>query len=190
MKNRARRIVLFGAVVASLLVAAVTAAVSQGKTNAQATPAAQEVSGSIRLAGWTSGGSTEGVLLKQVLAGFAKKYPKIKVTYTALDPYQQNMLAQFAARKPPDVFYVDSNDFPDWAKQGLLEPLGPYIAKYKFSTKPYFPRLLNAFRYKSKLYGFPKGFSPLSMQVNTAMLSRAGVRRRRRGRSCGRSLSG
>ena len=161
MKNRARRIVLFGAVVASLLVAAVTAAVSQGRTNAQATPATQEVTGSIRLAGWTSGGSTEGVLLKQVLAGFAKKYPKIKVTYTALDPYQQNMLAQFAARKPPDVFYVDSNDFPDWAKQGLLEPLGPYIAKYKFSTKPYFPRLLNAFRYKAKLYGFPKGFSPL-----------------------------
>ncbi len=175
MKNRARRIVLFGAVVASLLVAAVTAAVSQGRTNAQATPATQEVTGSIRLAGWTSGGSTEGVLLKQVLAGFAKKYPKIKVTYTALDPYQQNMLAQFAARKPPDVFYVDSNDFPDWAKQGLLEPLGPYIAKYKFSTKPYFPRLLNAFRYKAKLYGFPKGFSPLSMQVNTAMLQRAGV---------------
>ena len=148
---------------------------AKARPNAQAAPAAQEVTGSIRLAGWTSGGSTEGVLLKQVLAGFAKKYPKIKVTYTALDPYQQNMLAQFAARKPPDVFYVDSNDFPDWAKQGLLEPLGPYIAKYKFSTKPFFPRLLNAFRYKAKLYGFPKGFSPLSMQVNTAMLQRAGV---------------
>ena len=86
MKNRARRIVLFGAVVASLLVAAVTAAVSQGKTNAQATPAAQEVSGSIRLAGWTSGGSTEGVLLKQVLAGFAKKYPKPRDDHRLVDP--------------------------------------------------------------------------------------------------------
>jgi multiple sugar transport system substrate-binding protein len=176
MENRARRVVLFGALAASLLVAALTAAASQGRTDAQAAPAAQEVTGSITLAGWTSGGSTEGVLLKQVLAGFAKKYPKIKVTYTALDPYQQNMLAQFAARRPPDVFYVDSNDFPDWAKQGLLEPLGPYITKYKFSTKPFYPRLLNAFRYKAKLYGFPKGFSPLSMEINTAMLSRVGGR--------------
>jgi multiple sugar transport system substrate-binding protein len=174
MENRARRIVLFGALGASLVVAALTAAASQGRTDAQAAPAAQEVTGSITLAGWTSGGSTEGVLLKQVLAGFAKKYPKIKVTYTALDPYQQNMLAQFAARKPPDVFYVDSNDFPDWAKQGLLEPLGPYITKYKFSTAPFYPRLLNAFRYKSKLYGFPKGFSPLSMEINTTMLARFG----------------
>lgn len=176
MENRARRIVLFGALAASLLVAALTAAASQGRTDGQAAPAAQEVTGSIKLAGWTSGGSTEGVLLKQMLTGFAKKYPKIKVTYTTLDPYQQNMLAQFAARKPPDVFYVDSNDFPDWAKQGLLEPLGPYITKYKFSTKPFYPRLLNAFRYKAKLYGFPKGFSPLSMEINTAMLARVGGR--------------
>jgi multiple sugar transport system substrate-binding protein len=134
--------------------------------------AAPEVSGSITLAGWTSGGSTEGVLLKQVLAGFAKKFPKIKVTYTALDPYQQNMLAKFAARKPPDVFYVDSNDFPDWAKQGLLEPLDSRISKTKFSTAPFFPRLLDAFKYKGKTYGFPKGFSPLSMEINTTMLAK------------------
>jgi multiple sugar transport system substrate-binding protein len=174
MKNRARRIVLFGALVASLVVAAVTAAVSQGKTDGQTAPAAQEVTGSIRLAGWTSGGSTEGILLRQVLAGFAKKYPKIKVSYTALDPYQQNMLAQFAARRPPDVFYVDSNDFPDWAKQGLLAPLDPYISKYKFNTKPFFPRLLSAFKYQGKTYGFPKGFSPLSMEINTAMLAKVG----------------
>jgi multiple sugar transport system substrate-binding protein len=176
MKHWGRRVILFGAIAASLVIAAVTATASQGRTDAQAAPAAQEVAGSIRLAGWTSGGSTEGVLLKQVLAGFAKKYPKIKVTYTALDPYQQNMLAQFAARRPPDVFYVDSNDFPDWAKQGLLEPLGPYITKYKFSTKPFHARLLNAFRYKGKLYGFPKGFSPLSMEINTSMLARVGGR--------------
>jgi multiple sugar transport system substrate-binding protein len=174
MRSRARRSALFGALAASLLIAVVAAAAGRGTTEAKAAPAAQEVTGSITLAGWTSGGSTEGVLLKQVLANFKKKYPRIRVTYTALDPYQQNMLAQFAARKPPDVFYVDSNDFPDWAKQGLLEPLGPYISRYKFSTKPFFPRLLNAFRYKGQLYGFPKGFSPLSMEINTAMLQRVG----------------
>ena len=174
MKHHAwRRTTLLLTLAASLLVAAVTAATSPGKTAPDST-AAQGVTGSITLAGWTSGGSTEGVLLKQVLAGFKKKYPRINVTYTALDPYQQNMLAQFAARRPPDVFYVDSNDFPDWAKQGLLEPLDSYIAKYKFSTSPFFPRLLNAFKYKGRTYGFPKGFSPLSMEINTAMLAQFG----------------
>jgi multiple sugar transport system substrate-binding protein len=154
-----------------LVVAALAGVVGRGG-KAAASPSAPEVTGNITLAGWTSGGSTEGVLLKQVLAGFAKKYPKIKVTYTALDPYQQNMLAKFAARKPPDVFYVDSNDFPDWAKQGLLEPLNGMMSKYKFSTAPFFPRLLDAFKYKGKTYGFPKGFSPLSMEINTTMLAK------------------
>ena len=176
MRIRARRSYLFGALVAAIVIAAVAAAAGGGTTEAKAAPAAKEVTGSITLAGWTSGGSTEGVLLRQVLANFRKKYPRIRVTYTALDPYQQNMLAQFAARRPPDVFYVDSNDFPDWAKQGLLEDLGPYIKRYKFSTKPFHPRLLNAFRYRGKLYGFPKGFSPLSMEINTAMLQRVGGR--------------
>ena len=31
------------------------------------------------------------------------------------------------SRRPPDVFYVDSIDFPDYAKPGLLAPLDPYI---------------------------------------------------------------
>jgi multiple sugar transport system substrate-binding protein len=169
-----RRMTFVGIGCLALVVAATAGLVGRGDSSATAAPAAQELTGNITLAGWNSGGSTEGQLLKQMLAGFKKKYPGINVTYTALDPYQQNMLAQFAARKPPDVFYVDSNDFPDWAKQGLLQPLDSYIAKYKFSMKPFHARLLSAFKYKGKTYGFPKGFSPLSMEINTAMLARVG----------------
>jgi multiple sugar transport system substrate-binding protein len=172
--SRTRKLIGFLAVAATLSLVAVLSAA--GGTAGPGTPAASEGTVSIRLAGWTSGGSTEGVLLRQVLQQFQKKYPRIRVSYTALDPYQQNMLAQFAARRPPDVFYVDSNDFPDWAKQGLLQPLGGYISRYKFNTKAFHPRLLNAFRYRGQLYGFPKGFSPLSMEINTAMLQRVGGR--------------
>jgi multiple sugar transport system substrate-binding protein len=169
-----RRMALVGIGCLALALALAAGVGGGGGSSATAAPTAPELAGSITLAGWTSGGSTEGQLLRQMLAGFKRKYPKINVTYQTLDPYQQNMLAQFAARKPPDVFYVDSNDFPDWVKQGLLQPLDSYIAKYKFSTKPFFPPLLNAFKYKGKTYGFPKGFSPLSMQVNTTMLAKVG----------------
>ena len=169
-----RRMTFVGIGCLAIVVAVAAGIGGGGGSAATAAPTARDVTGSITLAGWTSGGSTEGQLLRQVLAGFKKKYPKINVTYTALDPYQQNMLAQFAARKPPDVFYVDSNDFPDWVKQGLLQPLDSYMKKYKFSTKPFYPRLLNAFKYKGKTYGFPKGFSPLSMEINTSMLARVG----------------
>ena len=83
------------------------------------------------------------------------------------------MLARFAARRPPDVLYVDSLDVPDYLP--ALEPLNGYIQKTrKWSTKPFFPRLLNGFTVKGKIYGFPKDWSPLGLMGNSAMLSKAG----------------
>jgi len=85
------------------------------------------------------------------------------------------MLAKFSARKPPDVFYIDSNVFLDWVTQGLLEPLDSYAKKSKFSSKPFYGPLLNGFKYKGKIYGYPKDWSPLAMEVNSALAAKAGV---------------
>ena len=63
----------------------------------------------------------EDDLLRQVLKAFEKKYPQIKVDYTALGgDYDATMLAKFAARQPPDVFYVNGHVFPVWVPQGVL----------------------------------------------------------------------
>jgi multiple sugar transport system substrate-binding protein len=147
----------------------------QSRSDATAAPAAAKVSGNIVLAHWASS-PVETALLKQVITEFEKKYPDINVRRRALDPYPDSMLAQFAARKPPDVFYVDSNVAPDWIKQGVLEPLNGWVSRYKFNTKSFYPRLLDAFKdSKGQIYGFPKDWSPLAMQTNTAMLQKAGV---------------
>jgi multiple sugar transport system substrate-binding protein len=157
------------------VVASVGASVSQGRIDRAAAPATSEVSGNIVLAHWSSS-PTETDLLKQVVQAFEKKYPKINVTRRALDPYPDAILAQSAARKPPDVFYVDSNVAPDWIKQGILEPLDPYIQRYKFRTQPFYPKLLGAFKdSKGRTYGFPKDWSPLAMQTNTEVFGKAGA---------------
>jgi multiple sugar transport system substrate-binding protein len=174
MKRRVRTVWL---IAACTLFAAAVAGGAQGRSDVAAAPLAPEaVSGNIVLAHWASS-PTETALLKQVIQAFERRYPRIQVTRRALDPYPDSMLAQFAARKPPDVFYVDSNVAPDWIKQGVLQPLNPFISRYKFSTKPFYPRLLSAFRdSKGTIYGFPKDWSPLAMQVNTAMAAKAGIR--------------
>jgi multiple sugar transport system substrate-binding protein len=169
---RIKRLTLGAAIVAVL---AITAGAGQARPDATAAPAASEVQGNIILAHWASS-PVETDLLKQVLAAFEKQYPKIKVRRRALDPYPDAMLAQFAARKPPDVFYVDSNVAPDWIKQGVLEDLSPWIQRYKYRTAPFYPRLLSAFQQGGKTYGFPKDWSPLAMQTNNAMMAAAGVR--------------
>jgi len=58
----------------------------------------------------------------------------------------------------------------------VLEPLDNLIKQNHYNTKPFFPRLLSAFRYKGHIYGFPKGWSPLAMETNNAMMAKAGVK--------------
>ena len=119
------------------LVAGSAAGAGYGRTDAPtAVKAKQAVGGNIVLAHWASS-PVETDLLKQVVREFERQYPKIKVTRRALDPYPEQMLAQFAARKPPDVFYVDSNVAPDWIRQGVLRDLTPLIKQYNFSTNPF-----------------------------------------------------
>ena len=118
----------------------------------------------------------ETKLLDQVLNSFRKKYPKIKVRHLTFEPgYPDTMLARFAARKAPDVFYVNMDLALDWIRQGVLQDLTPFIKKYHFNTKPFYPKLLSAFQYKGKTYGFPKDWSPLAMETNNALLAKGGV---------------
>jgi multiple sugar transport system substrate-binding protein len=157
----------------ALLVAATVTASTLGSP-AKSSRASAE--GTVVLSGWASS-PEETALLKQVLRGFSKTFPKIHVDYQPISgDYVASMLAKFSARKPADVFYVDSNVILDWVTQGLLEPLDPYAAKSKFSSAPFFPSLLNGFKYKGKIYGYPKDWSPLAMEVNTTYTSKAGVK--------------
>jgi multiple sugar transport system substrate-binding protein len=171
MKTRA--LALLG-VTTVLVVAGCGGGGSSGGQNV-APPA--EASGSIVLSGWGSS-PAETTLLKQVIADFEQKYPKVKVNYQPVSgDYPTAMLAKFSARKPPDVFYLDPNYAQDWIKQQLLEPLDDYIAKTNFDTSKFFPQLVDEFKgpKDGKVYGLPKDWSPLAMFTNPTMLSRAGV---------------
>ncbi len=167
MKYRAFMLAL---AVTTLVAATVTATTLGSPAKKQA------AEGTVVLSGWASS-PEETALLKQVLRGFQKTFPKIKVDYQPISgDYVASMLAKFSARKPADVFYVDSNVILDWVTQGLLQPLDAYAAKSKFPAKPFYPSLLNGFKYKGKVYGYPKDWSPLAMEVNNSYAAKAGVK--------------
>jgi multiple sugar transport system substrate-binding protein len=124
----------------------------------------------VTLAGWASS-PAENALLEQMVRTFEKSHPGIKVDYSVINgDYPTAMLARFAAHNPPDVFYVDSSVAPEWMRQGVLEPLNAFVAKTKFDTRAFYPRLLDAFKFRNRIYGFPKDWSPLAMEINTAIL--------------------
>jgi multiple sugar transport system substrate-binding protein len=145
------------------VVVAVVAATAQAKTKtAKAT--------TVTLSGW-SAGADEDNLLQQVITTFEKTHPSIKVDYSVINgDYTTAMTTRFAAHNPPDVFYVDSSLAPTWARQGVLQPLNSFIKSTKYNTKPFFSGLLNAFKVGGTVYGFPKDWSPLAMEINKGML--------------------
>ncbi len=162
-------------VVGLLLIAGVSAATSQARTDYASKAHAKQAVTTITLAHWASS-PVETAALNRVIANFQRTHRNIRVNRVVLDPYPEGMLARFAARRAPDIFYVDSNVFPDWQKQRLLEPLNDDMVRAKFSPKPFYQRLLAAFRTSNgTIYGFPKDWSPLGMEVNTTMLRAAGV---------------
>ena len=157
-------------VAALAAVAAVAAVVVAG---AGAHPA-KKAATTVTLSGWASS-PVEDALLKQMIATFQKTHPTIKVNYSVINgDYPTAMLARFAAHNPPDVFYVDSSKLPEWAGQGLLQPLNSYVKSTHFATAPFYPRLLAAFTQGGKIYGFPKDWSPLAMEINTGILGQVG----------------
>ncbi len=125
----------------------------------------------VTLSGWSSS-PEENDLLTQVVATFNRTHPNIKIDYSVIQgDYPTAMTARFAAHNPPDVFYVDSSKFPEWRKQGVLQPLNSYITKSKYNTAAFIPGLLNAFKTGKSVYGFPKDWSPLAMEINLSMLT-------------------
>jgi multiple sugar transport system substrate-binding protein len=166
---------LIAAIAATVALSAVLVAGAQARIAAPAT-AAKAAKTTVTLTGWSSS-PAETAALKATIAGFQKANPNYTVNYAPINgDYPTAMLAKFSARRPPDVFYVDSNVAPDWMSQGVLAPLDSLIKKTKYKIKPFFPRLVDAFRYKGHIYGLPKDWSPLAMETNNAMMAKAGVK--------------
>jgi multiple sugar transport system substrate-binding protein len=156
------------AILVTLALAAVVAVVV-------ATASASTKTTTVTLAGW-SAGADEDKLLQQIVNTFEKTHPGIKVDYSVINgDYTTAMTARFAAHNPPDVFYVDSSLAPTWSAQGVLQPLNSYIKASKFDTSKFYPSLLGAFTAGKTIYGFPKDWSPLAMEINTGMLGKAGA---------------
>lgn len=156
------------------LLLGLVAVVALVAASAQAGTKRPKVSGTVTLAGWSSG-PDEDALLQQVIAAFEKSHPGVTVNFSVINgDYPTAMAARFAAHNPPDVFYVDSSVAPTWESQGALEPLNNFIKASKYDTSKFFPSLLRAFTVGKTIYGFPKDWSPLGMEINNAMLAKVG----------------
>src|ERR1700755_1157588 len=157
-------------VVVGLLVAAVALAAT-----AQAGHKSAKVT-NVTFAGWSSG-PDEDALDQQMADAFNRTHKSIHVSWTVINgDYPQVMAAKFAAHNAPDVFYVDSSVIGSWEKQGVVQPLNSYVKKSHYNTKPFYSKLLGAFKKGGTIYGCPKDWSPLATEVNNNLFGKAGIK--------------
>ncbi len=156
-----------------LVCLALAAVVALVATAAQAGTHKAKVA-NVTLAGWSSG-PDEDALVQQMVDQFNKTHPTVHATWSVINGnYTEAMTARFAAHNPPDVFYVDSSVAPGWEAQGVLQPLNSFVTKTKYNTSAFYPSLLKAFTAGKTIYGFPKDWSPLAMEINKAILAKVG----------------
>ncbi|MEV6424852.1 extracellular solute-binding protein [Streptomyces sp. NPDC051662] len=115
-------------------------------------------------------GDAETQAVKAAAASYAKKSGNTVTVEVAKDMNQQ--LAQsFAGHKPPDVFYVNSDQFANYAKGGSLYAYGDQIS----DASDFSEQLLSSFSYDGKQVCLPKDTSTLGLAINSDLWKKAGL---------------
>lgn len=116
--------------------------------------------------------------LKDMIKGFEKENPKIKVDLQMLsyDDYFTKLQTQMAGGNAPDVFELNYENFVNYAKKGTLADLSNYVAKdKKFDKNEINKEAYKAFSYNGKQYGMVESFSNVVLFYNESLFKKYGV---------------
>ena len=115
-------------------------------------------------------GPAETAADKAAGAAFTKQ-SGIPVNVETSANLQQQLAQDFAGGTPPNLFYLDPTSMQQYAAKGVLDPYAQSLP----NVNQFFPSLKSAFTYKGTLYCAPKDSSTLSLYVNNADFTAAGL---------------
>jgi multiple sugar transport system permease protein len=130
------------------------------------------------------GDSSEDVIVRNLVDQYEAGHPDIKIVRINATDFNSKLKTMLAAGTPPDLFYIEYQNVPEFAGMHLLADLDPLIAKMpdgRHWLDQFYPLIVQAFRYDGReagrgpLYGIPKGFTPLVMYVNCDLFAKAGI---------------
>lgn len=101
----------------------------------------KEIEGKISISVWHPWGGTQKENFEKVVKEFEKHHPEfdVRVVFTPNDlSNNQKFFTSVAAKKPPDVCFVDGPQVAEWAEQGALAPLDDYLKREGITQDDYF----------------------------------------------------
>ncbi|HUG22677.1 ABC transporter substrate-binding protein [Piscinibacter sp.] len=114
---------------------------------------------------------------RQCAADFEKANPgiTIRILQTGWADYWTLMATSFVSGTAPDVLANHLMKYPEYAKNGLIVDLSPYIRRDKIDPSVYAPGLYELWGRDGKQYGLPKDWDTVAMVVNLDHARKAGV---------------
>jgi multiple sugar transport system substrate-binding protein len=167
--------------VVAMLVLAACAPVPPG---GGAAPAADTGTGEAATAGpvtitWAFWGSPEEKASHERVAdAFMQEHPEIKIEiwHQPWDDYFTKLQALWASgdtKVIPDIAFLWPA--PQYAAEGVLENLDPYIEESGYNLDDYWPGLLESAKYEGSVYGFPRDIESNIIYYTKDMFDAAGV---------------
>ncbi len=128
----------------------------------------------IRIAWW--GSDTRHSYTQQVIDLYKKQNPgvNIDVEYASFDDYWKKLAPQAAANQLPDIIQMDISYISQYAKNGQLEDLKPYIGN-GIKLDDVSESVISTGVIGGTQYGIPAGVNVLGYQYNPELLKKAGI---------------
>lgn len=117
-----------------------------------------------------SSGDAETTSVKDAVAAWSAK-SGVQATVRTASNLNQELAQGFAAKTPPDVFYLSADAMAGYAANGSLLAYGDSLS----NKADFYDSLVKNFTYKDKLYCAPKDFSTLQLVINTDLWTKAGL---------------
>ena len=117
-------------------------------------------------------------LLNQMITQFNATHPNIHVTESSIPSAtgDAKLLSEIAAGDPPDVFTEWNPVLGEYAGDGSIQSMAPYLTgTYAGLEKWLYPIALAGGEYNGTLYGVPMGMNSWALYYNKSMLKAAGI---------------
>jgi len=115
----------------------------------------QSTGGKIVISMWHPWGGTQSQAMDDIIKAFEAAHPNIDVKplYTPNNlSNNQKFFTSVAAKRPPDVVFVDGPQVAEWAEQGALTELDAQVRDAGLGIKDYFPPCWRQNEYKGHVW--------------------------------------
>jgi multiple sugar transport system substrate-binding protein len=129
-------------------------------------------------------GEAEVTAEQRIADRFSETHPGTRVIVESVTTnFGEKLATAIASGTPPDVFLLDSPDFPALVERGLVLDLAPYTARVGYERDSVFPEVLDVFMPEvldvfmrgPQLFALPKDFTPMVIYYNRSVFDNAGV---------------